>query len=97
MAVKAIMEMVEMEMVEMEMVEMEMVEMEMVEIEMVKMEMNSHKRTVGTEAAYAISWRELMKLMAEVYCPRNEIQKIESELWNLTVNNNDLAAYTQRF
>ncbi|GKA37098.1 putative reverse transcriptase domain-containing protein [Tanacetum coccineum] len=27
----------------------------------------------------------------------NEIQKIETELWNLTVKNNDLAAYTQRF
>ncbi|GJV49676.1 putative reverse transcriptase domain-containing protein [Tanacetum coccineum] len=53
--------------------------------------------TVGTEAAFAMSWRELMKLMAEVYCPRNEIQKMESELWNLTVKNNDLAAYTQRF
>ncbi|GKF10519.1 reverse transcriptase domain-containing protein, partial [Tanacetum coccineum] len=39
----------------------------------------------------------LMKLMVEVYCPRNEIQKMESELWNLTVKNNDLAAYTQRF
>ncbi|GJX97841.1 putative reverse transcriptase domain-containing protein [Tanacetum coccineum] len=41
--------------------------------------------------------KELMKLMAEVYCPRNEIQKMESELWNLTMKNNDLAAYTQRF
>ncbi|GKD78283.1 reverse transcriptase domain-containing protein, partial [Tanacetum coccineum] len=39
----------------------------------------------------------LMKLMAEVYCPMNEIQKMEYELWNLTVKNNDLAAYTQRF
>ncbi|GKD97600.1 hypothetical protein Tco_1381497 [Tanacetum coccineum] len=27
----------------------------------------------------------------------NEIQKIETELWNLIVENNDLAAYTQRF
>ncbi|GJV07645.1 putative reverse transcriptase domain-containing protein [Tanacetum coccineum] len=58
---------------------------------------NSHKRTIRTEAAFAMSWKELMKLMAEVYCPRNEIQKMESELWNLTVKNNDLAAYTQRF
>ncbi|GJX46378.1 hypothetical protein Tco_0271568 [Tanacetum coccineum] len=41
---------------------------------------NSHKRTVGTEAVFAMSWRELMKLMAEVYCPRNEIQKMEFEL-----------------
>ncbi|GJZ15651.1 putative reverse transcriptase domain-containing protein [Tanacetum coccineum] len=58
---------------------------------------NSHKRTIGAEAAFAMSWRELMKLMTEVYCPRNKIQKMESELWNLTVKNNDLAAYTQRF
>ncbi|GJT28790.1 putative reverse transcriptase domain-containing protein [Tanacetum coccineum] len=41
--------------------------------------------------------KELMKLMTEVYFPRNEILKMESELWNLTVKNNDLAAYTQRF
>nr|GEV78521.1 hypothetical protein [Tanacetum cinerariifolium] len=40
---------------------------------------------------------EIMKLMAEVYCPRNEIQKMESKRWNLTVKNNDLAAYTHRF
>ncbi|GJS39326.1 reverse transcriptase domain-containing protein [Tanacetum coccineum] len=58
---------------------------------------NSHKRTIGAEAAFTMSWRELMKLMAKVYCPRNEIQKMESKLWNLTVKNNDLAAYTQRF
>ncbi|GJV12573.1 putative reverse transcriptase domain-containing protein [Tanacetum coccineum] len=42
---------------------------------------NSHKRTIGTDAAYALSWRELMKLMTEVYCPRNEIQKMETEKW----------------
>ncbi|GKB11733.1 putative reverse transcriptase domain-containing protein [Tanacetum coccineum] len=46
---------------------------------------NSHKRTIRIEAAFAMSWRELMKLMTEVYCPRNEIQKMESELWNLTM------------
>ncbi|GKF36489.1 hypothetical protein Tco_0113247, partial [Tanacetum coccineum] len=34
---------------------------------------NSHKRTVGTDAAYAMTWKALMKLMTEVYCPRNEI------------------------
>ncbi|GJR10444.1 hypothetical protein Tco_0793096 [Tanacetum coccineum] len=39
-----------------------------------------HKRTVGTDAAFIMSWRELIKLMAEVYCPRNEIQRMESEL-----------------
>ncbi|GKF71922.1 reverse transcriptase domain-containing protein [Tanacetum coccineum] len=58
---------------------------------------NSPKRTIGTEAAFAMSWIELMKLMTEVYCPRNEIQKMETELWNLTVKINDLTTYTQRF
>ncbi|GJT34703.1 putative reverse transcriptase domain-containing protein [Tanacetum coccineum] len=62
-----------------------------------RVDKNSHKRTIGTEAAFAKSWRELMKLMTQVYCPRNEIQKMESKLWNLTMKNNDLAAYTQRF
>ncbi|GKE19157.1 reverse transcriptase domain-containing protein, partial [Tanacetum coccineum] len=51
---------------------------------------NSHKRTIGNEAAYAMSWAEIMKLMTEVYCPRKEIQKMETELWNLTVKGNDL-------
>ncbi|GJY64899.1 putative reverse transcriptase domain-containing protein [Tanacetum coccineum] len=58
---------------------------------------NSHKRIVGVDAAFAMTWRDLMKLMTEVYCLRNEIQKMETELWNLIVKSNDLAAYTQRF
>ncbi|GKC33240.1 putative reverse transcriptase domain-containing protein [Tanacetum coccineum] len=41
--------------------------------------------------------KELMKVMAEVYCPKNEIQKMGSELWNLIVKNNDMFAYTKRF
>ncbi|GKD20901.1 putative reverse transcriptase domain-containing protein, partial [Tanacetum coccineum] len=44
---------------------------------------NSHKRTIGTDYAYVMTWKPLMKLMTEVYCPRNEIQKMETELWNL--------------
>ncbi|GKE82607.1 hypothetical protein Tco_1552607, partial [Tanacetum coccineum] len=30
--------------------------------------------TIGVDAAYAMKWARLMKLMTEVYCPRNEIQ-----------------------
>ncbi|GJX17533.1 putative reverse transcriptase domain-containing protein [Tanacetum coccineum] len=41
---------------------------------------NSHKRAIGIETAYAMTWTKLMKLMTEVYCPRNEIQKIETEM-----------------
>ncbi|GJV48070.1 putative reverse transcriptase domain-containing protein [Tanacetum coccineum] len=54
-------------------------------------------RTIGIEATYVMRWTKLMKLMTEVYCPRNEIQKMETELWNLTVKGNDLTAYTRRF
>ncbi|GJZ56106.1 hypothetical protein Tco_0611299 [Tanacetum coccineum] len=50
----------------------------------------SHMRTIRIEAAYAMSWAELMKLMTEVYCPRNEIQEMETELWNLAMKGNDL-------
>ncbi|GJX80281.1 putative reverse transcriptase domain-containing protein [Tanacetum coccineum] len=45
---------------------------------------NSPKRTVGVNAAYVMTWKALMKLTTEVYCHRNEIQKMETELWKLT-------------
>nr|GEV03521.1 hypothetical protein [Tanacetum cinerariifolium] len=38
--------------------------------------LNSHKRTVGTDAAFAMSWRELMKLMAgNEYYTKRQIQR----------------------
>ncbi|GJV35388.1 putative reverse transcriptase domain-containing protein [Tanacetum coccineum] len=56
----------------------------------------SHKRTISVDAAYAMKWAGLIRLMTEVYCPRNEIQKMETKLWNLIVKGKDLTAYTQR-
>ncbi|GJW85905.1 reverse transcriptase domain-containing protein [Tanacetum coccineum] len=53
--------------------------------------------TVGHDAAYEMTWKSLMKMLTEAYCPRNKIQKLENELWNLTVNGTDLVGYTQRF
>ncbi|GJT95476.1 putative reverse transcriptase domain-containing protein [Tanacetum coccineum] len=41
---------------------------------------NSYKRAIRFEAAYAMKWTKLIKLMIEVYCPRNEIQKMEAEM-----------------
>ncbi|GJT08218.1 reverse transcriptase domain-containing protein [Tanacetum coccineum] len=58
---------------------------------------NSHVRTIGHETAYEMTWKSLMKIMTEAYCLRNEIQKLENELWNLTVKGTDLVGYTQRF
>ncbi|GJY43521.1 putative reverse transcriptase domain-containing protein [Tanacetum coccineum] len=51
----------------------------------------------GIDKAHEMSWKDLMKLMIEVYYPRNEIQKLENELWNLTVKGTDVAVYTRQF
>ncbi|GJT27731.1 hypothetical protein Tco_0908006 [Tanacetum coccineum] len=50
-------------------------------------------RTVGIDGAHEMSWKDLMKLIIEVYCPRNEIQNLESELWNLSVKGTDVDGY----
>nr|GFB67991.1 hypothetical protein [Tanacetum cinerariifolium] len=44
---------------------------------------NTHVQTVGHEAAYGMSWKTLMKMMTDKYCPRNEIKKLQIELWEL--------------
>nr|GEU73527.1 hypothetical protein [Tanacetum cinerariifolium] len=41
---------------------------------------NTHVQTVGHKAAYGMSWKTLMKMMTDKYCPRNEIRKLEMEL-----------------
>nr|GFB34666.1 hypothetical protein [Tanacetum cinerariifolium] len=46
---------------------------------------NTHVKTVGHEAAYGMPWKTLMKMMTDKYCPRNEIRKLEMELWDLRV------------
>nr|GEU79108.1 hypothetical protein [Tanacetum cinerariifolium] len=58
---------------------------------------NGHVRTLGHEAAYAMTWGTLKKKMTNKYCPKGEIKKHKIELWNLRVKGNDVAAYTQRF
>nr|GEY86563.1 putative reverse transcriptase domain-containing protein [Tanacetum cinerariifolium] len=58
---------------------------------------NTHVKTVGHEAAYGMPWKTLMTMMTKKYCPRNEIRKLEMELWDLKVKGTDLASYTQRY
>nr|GFC05276.1 hypothetical protein [Tanacetum cinerariifolium] len=55
------------------------------------------KSTVGHEAAYGMSWKTLMKMMTDKYCPQNEIRKLEIELWELKIKGTDLESYTQCF
>ncbi|GJV34086.1 putative reverse transcriptase domain-containing protein [Tanacetum coccineum] len=60
----------------------------------------------GTEGVVGlIRWSEKMKTVFHIsnypkryqVNPRNEIQKMETELWNFSVKNNDMATYTKRF
>ncbi|GJU11406.1 putative reverse transcriptase domain-containing protein [Tanacetum coccineum] len=58
---------------------------------------NSHVRIVGQDVAYAMTWIDLRKKMTDKYCPRNEMKKLEVELWNLKVKGTDVTGYNQRF
>ncbi|GJY68387.1 reverse transcriptase domain-containing protein [Tanacetum coccineum] len=58
---------------------------------------NFHVRYVGHDAVYRMPWKTLMKMMTENYCPRSEIKKLKTELWNLTMKGTDVESYTQRF
>nr|GFA81906.1 putative reverse transcriptase domain-containing protein [Tanacetum cinerariifolium] len=44
---------------------------------------NSHFKTITPEAAHAMPWRILKKMMTDKYYPRGEIKKLESKMWNL--------------
>nr|GFC06933.1 hypothetical protein [Tanacetum cinerariifolium] len=44
---------------------------------------NSHVKTVTLEVAQALPWKTLKKMMTDKYCPRGEIKKLETEMWEL--------------
>ncbi|GJV06106.1 putative reverse transcriptase domain-containing protein [Tanacetum coccineum] len=46
---------------------------------------NSQIRTLGQEVAVGMSWDNFKVLMREEFCPSNEMQKLENELWNHTM------------
>nr|GFA46849.1 hypothetical protein [Tanacetum cinerariifolium] len=48
-----------------------------------KVKENSQVATLGIKIANGKSWAELKTLMKEELCPAKEIQRMESELWNL--------------
>ncbi|GJW55124.1 putative reverse transcriptase domain-containing protein [Tanacetum coccineum] len=49
-------------------------------------------QTTTPEAAYAMPWRTLKKMMTDKYCPRGKIKKLEFEMWNLKVKGTDVDA-----
>nr|GEY20735.1 putative reverse transcriptase domain-containing protein [Tanacetum cinerariifolium] len=57
---------------------------------------NSQIRSLGPDA-YSMTWEVLKKKMMDKYCLQGEIKKLEIELWNLKVKENNVLAYTERF
>ncbi|GJR82582.1 putative reverse transcriptase domain-containing protein [Tanacetum coccineum] len=53
--------------------------------------------TMGLETVNQMPWTEMKQLMTAEFCPIEEIQRMEHELWNLRVKEYDIVAYTQRF
>nr|GEY09283.1 hypothetical protein [Tanacetum cinerariifolium] len=53
-------------------------------------------RTFGPDA-YKMTWSVLKKKMTDKYCPLGEVKKLEIELWNLKVKDNNIPTYTNRF
>nr|GEX06442.1 reverse transcriptase domain-containing protein [Tanacetum cinerariifolium] len=99
------MEEMEIEKIEMEKIEMKEMEMKEIEIEEIKMEeMEMPLSFNGTGGVVGLTrWFEKMEMMFYISnCPKkyqvkNEVLKMEIELWNLAVKGIDLTAYTRRF
>ncbi|GJU44730.1 putative reverse transcriptase domain-containing protein [Tanacetum coccineum] len=58
---------------------------------------NSQIHTRGREAVVGMSWEDFKTLTREEFCPSNEMQKLETELWNHAMVGVGHAAYTDRF
>ncbi|GJW66751.1 putative reverse transcriptase domain-containing protein [Tanacetum coccineum] len=58
---------------------------------------NSNVHSLGINVANRIPWNELKTMMTAEYCSRTEIQKMEQELWALSMKGGDINGYTNHF
>ncbi|GKA76533.1 putative reverse transcriptase domain-containing protein, partial [Tanacetum coccineum] len=58
---------------------------------------NSQIHTRGREATIGMSWEDFKILTREEFCLSNEMQKLETELWNHAMVGASHAVYTDRF
>jgi hypothetical protein len=58
---------------------------------------NGHVRVLGREIANLIPFGEFKRMLMDKYCPREEVQKMEGEFWNHTMEGLDNEKYTIRF
>ncbi|GKA11600.1 retrotransposable element Tf2 [Tanacetum coccineum] len=58
---------------------------------------NSKISTLVLETVNQMPWTEMKQLITTEFCPIEELQRMEHELWNLKVKENNIVTYTQRF
>ncbi|GKC13569.1 putative reverse transcriptase domain-containing protein [Tanacetum coccineum] len=58
---------------------------------------NGNVHTLGLVNANHIPWTEFKSMMTTEYCPATEIQRMEEELWTLTLKGDDIEVYNNRF
>ncbi|GJW94728.1 putative reverse transcriptase domain-containing protein [Tanacetum coccineum] len=58
---------------------------------------NGNVQTLGLANANQIPWSNVKAMMTTEYCPATEIEKMEQELWTLTLKGDDIEAYNNRF
>nr|GEV73876.1 retrovirus-related Pol polyprotein from transposon 17.6 [Tanacetum cinerariifolium] len=58
---------------------------------------NAYTQPIGIEQANRITWTELKRLLTNKYCLQTEINKMEDELYNLSIKGNDLKTYVRIF
>ncbi|XP_022031918.1 uncharacterized protein LOC110932978 [Helianthus annuus] len=57
---------------------------------------NAHVQMLGIEMANATTWDDFKEPIREENCPRDEIQKLENEYYNLKMEGSEIEAYTKR-
>ncbi|KAM0010005.1 putative transcription factor interactor and regulator CCHC(Zn) family [Helianthus debilis subsp. tardiflorus] len=57
---------------------------------------NAQVQLLGIDAANATTWDDFKELMREEYCPRDEIQKLENEYYDLKLVGSEVEAYVKR-
>ncbi|GJV13910.1 putative reverse transcriptase domain-containing protein [Tanacetum coccineum] len=58
---------------------------------------NGNVQTLGLANANQIPWSNVKAMMTTEYCPATKIQRMEQELWTLTLKGDDIEAYNNRF
>jgi hypothetical protein len=58
---------------------------------------NSYAQPIGMENAYKLTWDQFKKLITKKFCPRTEVQKLETEFYELVTKGDDIETYIRNF